>query len=175
MIYFVRHGQTEYNVQNILGGNSNLTDLGKQQAQQAAEQFRDIHFDIIFVSNLKRTYQTAQIINQYHNVEIIVDDRLNERYYGDLELSDETKLDLAPFWHITQELKHDGVETIEQLKTRANSFMQYIKTNYPNKNILAVSHRGIGRIFKHIHGYEPTSGNLIEIGLNNGEYYTFEN
>ena len=103
MIYFVRHGQTEYNVQQLLGGNSNLTDLGRQQASQAAEMFKDIDIDVIIVSNLKRTYQTAEIINKYHNAEILIDDRLNERYYGELELSNETKIDLAPFWHITQE------------------------------------------------------------------------
>ncbi len=175
MIYFVRHGQTTNNAAFLLGGDSDLSELGHEQADQAAEIFKDTPLDVIFVSTYKRTLQTAQHINKYHNVPILADARLKERYFGDLELSDERTLNLKQIWDLNNEQLIPKVETISDLIARVTDFLQYLKTNYPNKNILIVSHRGLGRFFEYAHGKRPASGNLLDWGLNNGEYYTYEN
>ena len=68
-LYVVRHGQTDYNIDNKVCGISNveLTDLGKQQAIKAREQLEDQKIDYIFASPLQRAYDTAKIINEkYH-------------------------------------------------------------------------------------------------------------
>ena len=64
-LYVVRHGQTDYNIDNKVCGISNveLTDLGKQQAIKAREQLEDQKIDYIFASPLQRAYDTAKIIN----------------------------------------------------------------------------------------------------------------
>ena len=54
-LYVVRHGQTDYNIDNKVCGISNveLTDLGKQQAIKAREQLEDQKIDYIFASPLQ--------------------------------------------------------------------------------------------------------------------------
>ena len=61
-IYFVRHGQTEFNKQHIVQGggiDSELNDTGIQQAQLFFEKYQDIPFEVILTSKLKRTHQTV--------------------------------------------------------------------------------------------------------------------
>jgi probable phosphoglycerate mutase len=62
-IYIVRHGQTDFNLQNIVQGSgvdSNLNDLGRAQAQAFFETYKNVAFDKIYTSTLKRTRQTVK-------------------------------------------------------------------------------------------------------------------
>ncbi len=62
-IYIVRHGQTDFNLQNIVQGSgvdSNLNDLGRAQAQAFFKAYKNIAFDKIYTSALKRTRQTVK-------------------------------------------------------------------------------------------------------------------
>ena len=63
-LYLVRHGETEWNVKGITQGqtNSSLTENGKQQALNTANDLKNINFDAIFSSDLTRTQDTAEII-----------------------------------------------------------------------------------------------------------------
>lgn len=73
-LFFMRHGQTNYNQLGLCNGDPardvHLTEAGKKQARQAAEQLKNHRLDLILVSELPRTRQTAAIINRYHQVEI---------------------------------------------------------------------------------------------------------
>ena len=81
-LLFMRHGQTNYNILGLCNDNPtkdvHLTELGKQQAQQVAEQLRDEDIDAIVVSELPRTHETAKIINRDHQVPIIVQPLIND-------------------------------------------------------------------------------------------------
>lgn len=85
-LYLTRHTETTYNVLGKINCdpkiNVELTDKGRQQAASLAEQLKDVDFDAIYVSQLIRTRQTAEIINQYHGVDIITDARLDENVSG---------------------------------------------------------------------------------------------
>ena len=62
-IYIVRHGQTDFNLQNIVQGSgvdSNLNDLGRTQARAFFETYKNVAFDKIYTSTLKRTKQTVK-------------------------------------------------------------------------------------------------------------------
>ena len=54
-LYIVRHGQTDYNIDNKVCGISDveLTSLGKQQAKMASEQLKDISLDMILLHHFK--------------------------------------------------------------------------------------------------------------------------
>ena len=176
MIYFVRHGQTYNNVKKLLGGNAELTPEGINQAKATAEKLKDIKFDAIYSSDMIRTVQTAQYINVYHNLPIVQDKRLRERFHGSRELSDETTYNFDEIWTINGEVTYPGiVETISELVSRVKSILEEIKQKHKGKNVLIVSHCGIGRIMQYIHGIVPKSTNLYEQSLNNGEYYTYNN
>lgn len=61
-VYIVRHGQTDFNLQNIVQGSGVDTDLnqtGRDQAWQFYENYRHIRFDKIYTSVLKRTLQSV--------------------------------------------------------------------------------------------------------------------
>lgn len=58
-LFLVRHGETFYNIDNRLGGNSDLTPTGQRQAQALADYFRDKPVPYIFTSTKRRSTQYA--------------------------------------------------------------------------------------------------------------------
>ena len=86
-IYVVRHGQTDYNIKHVFQGHIDipLNETGKKQAQEIALRFKDIDIDMILVSPLQRTIQTAEYISQVTDIPITVEERIIERSFGDME------------------------------------------------------------------------------------------
>ena len=84
-IFVVRHGQTEWNVLKKMQGSADieLNEKGLSQAQDTADMLSSETFDVIFSSALKRAKQTAEIINNSRGLNIIFDDRLRERNFGE--------------------------------------------------------------------------------------------
>lgn len=151
MIYFIRHGETNYNTEHRIQGQLDipLNSKGISQAEIMAEKLKDIAIDRIYSSPLRRTKQTATIINKYHNIEIVYDDRLKEFYGGHIQgrtyndMTDEEKkraLDDPEYWH---------GESNESMKGRTIEFYKEIMDS--SENILVVSHGGVWR---HIHRYK---------------------
>lgn len=58
-LYLVRHGETEYNRENRLGGDPPLTNKGLEQASRLAQHFMGIELPYIFTSTKLRSAQTA--------------------------------------------------------------------------------------------------------------------
>ena len=90
-LVLVRHGQSEYNEQNLFTGwlNPPLTDKGKREAKDAGQiiQKTAINFDVHFTSSLERAQKTGQIILEVlgqTEVKTECSQALNERNYGDL-------------------------------------------------------------------------------------------
>lgn len=86
-IFVTRHGQTKWNALRKLQGRQDveLNEIGKKQALIVGEKIKNEEIDIIITSPLKRAKETAEIINKKLNVEIVEDNRLIERCYGDFE------------------------------------------------------------------------------------------
>ncbi|MEI3402319.1 MAG: histidine phosphatase family protein [Clostridia bacterium] len=82
-IYVVRHGQTDYNIKQVFQGHIDipLNETGKKQAQEIALRFKDIDIDMILVSPLQRTIQTAEYISQVTDIPITVEERIIERFF----------------------------------------------------------------------------------------------
>lgn len=81
-IFCLRHGQTNYNLQGLCNSDPtrdvHLSDMGIQQARQAAAQLREEPLDLILVSELPRTRQTAEIVNRFHAVPIQTHAAIND-------------------------------------------------------------------------------------------------
>ncbi len=61
-LYIIRHGETDLNKRGIVQGrgvDTDLNDHGKQQAKAFYEAYKDVPFDKIYTSTLKRTHQTV--------------------------------------------------------------------------------------------------------------------
>ena len=83
-IYLMRHGETEWNKIGKFQGqvDTPLAKEGILQAQKTSEGMKEIPFDCIFSSPLKRAYMTAQIIRGDREIPLIRDNRLKEMSFG---------------------------------------------------------------------------------------------
>jgi broad specificity phosphatase PhoE len=87
IIYLVRHGESESNKQRTIGGHvdSALTEEGKKQAIQTRITLKDIRFDTVYSSDLKRAVHTAEILYGRPIPEAHKLYDLRERSFGSLE------------------------------------------------------------------------------------------
>lgn len=87
-IYIFRHGETDWNAIDKLQGRNDieLNENGIQQAQNISKHIKDINFDRIFSSPLKRALKTAKTVANDLNIEnIILENDLIECNFGDAE------------------------------------------------------------------------------------------
>jgi len=148
-LYIMRHGQTFANVERKPDCNpedsTSLTELGQEQSIANAEKLKDVKFDAIFVSQFIRTKETASIVNEFHNLPLIVDKRINETNSG---LDIFTKKQQQDFFDKEgiesyktrgwDKRFFDG-ETITEEYNRLTNFIEELK-NKDYKNVLIVSH-----------------------------------
>ncbi len=137
----MRHGKTVWNEKGITQGRTNnrLSKHGIQETQEVAKNIKDVALDVIFVSPLMRTMQTANIINRFHNVKIIKDDDLIEIEQGIFtgrnknSLSEEEKILKAERSPLAK------MESYEDCYNRVNNFLKRLK-NSDFKNVLVITH-----------------------------------
>src|SRR3989344_3782639 len=87
--FFVRHGETDWNVQKRTqgqSGNAPLNETGRAQAASAAKVLKAYPIDLVISSDLARAKETAEIIARETGVEVSFDERLCERNYGVLAM-----------------------------------------------------------------------------------------
>ena len=145
MIYIIRHGQTEKNRANVLQGRSDipLNDSGRQQAEKVKDQFikAGIHFDLVYTSPLIRAVQTAAIIAE--GIPQLKDDRLIEMDYGPYEgmdLANPAPEVLEFFRDFVHNPAPNGMEPLQAIVFRLGSFLEEIREEAAEKNILISTH-----------------------------------
>lgn len=88
-VYFVRHGQTDWNAQGRIQGRMDipLNDVGIQQARELAEQLaqKNVSVDRVVTSDLSRAYETGRIVAERLGVPYGKSHNLHEREFGDWE------------------------------------------------------------------------------------------
>lgn len=84
-LILLRHGQTEFNAGSRMQGQLDtvLSDLGRAQAEAAAEVLRKRHPLLIVSSDLWRAYDTATVLAEHNGLAVRVDTRLRETHLGD--------------------------------------------------------------------------------------------
>ena len=149
-IIFVRHGETEDNLKKINAGilPTPLTGHGRLQARKAGAWLKTVakeHIDIAFVSDLRRTLETAEeILKQYPEVEVRKDARIRETSFGVLEGSpagskrkEADRLGI-PFL----EFRPEGGESLIDVRKRIKEFLEETIARYQGKTVLVISHGG---------------------------------
>lgn len=86
-LYLVRHGQSEGNVRKTFHGQADypLTELGREQARQAAEKLREVSFTRCCASDMRRAWDTAEICLEGRNIVPEECPGLREQDVGELE------------------------------------------------------------------------------------------
>lgn len=175
-IYVVRHGQTDWNLKNLLQGSSDihLNNTGINEAKITAENLKDIQFSAIYSSPLDRALQTAISINKYHNLEIITDSRLIERTYGIYEGTSVLK-NISDYWDLDLNLGKDNIENVHCFFNRIYDFLLEKYELYNNKdvNILIVTHNGVNIAIDAI--INDIKKDLISLVMKNCDVKIFKN
>lgn len=176
-IIVVRHGQTNWNIEDKLQGSANidLNETGIQQAKEISRKLSNINIDVIYSSPLNRAIDTAKHINNIRNLDILIDNRLVERSFGDCEGIDGNKITIKKYWNFYENLSDFNIEPIQNLFDRCYDFLIDIckKYEYTNKNILLATHNGVNlAISSIIDGYKQ---NIFDYNLKNCDYRYFEN
>ncbi len=118
---------------------------------------------------LTRHGQTAEIINRGRNIEMIIDERISERDFGEFEGMINTEFDFNAFWSYKQNLKYNKAENIKDFFERIYSFLDSVKNEYVGKRILIVSHGGVSIPVKCYFDGVPDLETLLPLSLKNCE------
>lgn len=150
-IYFVRHGETQYNIEKRMQGfcDSPLTDRGIAQAKSVGKGLADIEFKAVYSSESQRVLDTANYAIGHLNLPINSDSRLKEMNFGVLESLLESEI-TERYGNILERLftlndlhmsAPEG-ESYSQLFTRTTSMINDIVQKHKNEggNILVFSH-----------------------------------
>lgn len=134
-LILVRHGETIENSKGIIQGQTEgtLTEKGIDQNKKLADNLKDVDIDLAFSSPLARAVKTAEQIMELQNINLIFDSRLTERNMGVLQGKK-----IPAFYDVTKE--YDGMEGLQDVFNRVQSFLTDLQKNYFNKRILIVSH-----------------------------------
>lgn len=139
-IYFESHATTEDNEARLAAGwyDALLSPLGREQAKSLGERYMGTYLDAIFCSDLRRSYETAQIAfgDKYP---IVQDKRLRECNYGDMSRQSKDVIDAYREQALLQPFPNG--ESYEETSLRMKAFLQDLLKNYNGKTVLIVGHR----------------------------------
>jgi len=155
-LLLVRHGITEYNVDDRFTGQTDapLTELGERQAEAAGKYLAHEKIDLIVSSDLQRTRYTAQAIARHHHLPVLEDPDLREVHMGSWEGLTKAQIqerNMAEWTAVRGDpvnLAPPGGENFAQVHTRAARALQRYRERYPDKTMLWTTHGGfIGILF----------------------------
>ncbi len=98
ILYCIRHGESSYNAQGRIQGQSDvpLSETGRRQGQALAAALADLPIEAIYASPLRRAMQTAQPIADPLKLEVLTDPRLMEVHAGVFQ--DQLRTDLETLY-----------------------------------------------------------------------------
>lgn len=172
----MRHGQAESNVLGVVSARKYdihpLTEQGQNEAEAGAKKLEDKAPDLIVVSPLLRTRQTAEIVRGHLGLsedQVIVDDRLREQDPGIFE--GKQWRDYHDFlaghernWFTTP--VPEG-ESYAEIRTRVGDLLYELDAKHAGKRILFVAHGGVSWILETITGQHTPNGHSYEASQEN--------
>ena len=146
----MRHGTTVWNEKHISQGRSNnrLSKSGKELVEKSAIKYQNTKFDVIVVSPLTRTVQTANIMNKYHNVKKIKDNRIIEIDQGIFAGRKVSSLSEKEKEQRLSRAKECNMESFEEIYDRTKLFVENLKKDYPYDSVLVVTHNWIASLIE---------------------------
>ena len=174
--YFVRHGQTIWNVEGKICGATDiaLTDLGHKQAIETGKKILEeqIHADEILYSPLMRAGDTAKQISEMTVIPARVESRLKEQNFGKWE---STPRKGAEFQQAKQSFacSYEGGESMLRLAQRIYNLLDEIKAQSDEKTYILVAHNGIARV---VQSYftDMTNEEFAAYGVKNCEVVRYD-
>lgn len=149
-IYLVRHGQTDFNLKGIVQGsgvNSSINKTGRLQADAFFASYRNIKFDKVYTSELKRTQESVRkFIEKGISHEVF--DGLNEISWGVQEGKEVTEESDKYYYEVIEKwragettLQIEGGESPNEVAERQEVALQQILAQ-ENENTILICHHG---------------------------------
>ena len=150
--------------------NQSLNEQGLIQAHDLALELKEINFDLIISSPLKRALQTAEIINEHHNLPIIVNNDLRE-----IEMDTHINADAwRDAFNTDKEKQVVGVENLKDFFARVYTAIEEIKSRNGEKTILVVSHGGVKHALAAYVEQSPLRGDMLTNRMRQCEVRLYE-
>jgi alpha-ribazole phosphatase len=170
----MRHGQTNYNLLELCNDDPSvpvyLTEQGVNQAGVVAERLRDRPLERIFVSELPRTHQSAEIVNRQHGVAIVIRSELN-----DIRSGFESR-PVAEYFAATGRdrlhLRANHGESLLDYKARVLSFVRWL-SQQPLGEVLVVAHEETLRVAR-AHFERLSDEAMTELHFDNAALLSYE-
>ena len=172
--YFIRHGETVWNVENKICGETDieLTQRGHEQAIETGKKIlkQGITADVILASPLIRAKETARHISEITGIPMEIEPRLKEQNFGIYESTPrngeefhEAKKDMASRFGTGESMLH--------LAQRIYNLLDDIKAS--DREVILVAHNGIARM---VESYfrEMTNEEFSSCGIKNCEIKRYD-
>lgn len=146
MLYVIRHGQTDWNVEGKTQGSIDikLNETGKEQAEKVKNELMNTRIDVVLCSPRNRCKETAKIVSEGRDVQIIELDELRERDFGEFEGKKKNiEYDWVEFWNWKADKHYEKAENVRDFFDRVSDVIEKIRKDYADKNVLIVTHAGI--------------------------------
>jgi broad specificity phosphatase PhoE len=146
----MRHGESEGNRDRVFTRTPEvpITEVGARQVRAAAEWLRGRYAPVRIVSSpYRRARQSAAIAGEVLGLEVVVEEDLRERSYGELAgrpYADALSLpgyDPAAWWDWCP----PGGETVEEVAARAGAVLDRVARAAGLADVLVVSHGAVMR------------------------------
>jgi valyl-tRNA synthetase len=140
---FVRHGEAENNVALTVSNDVDkypLTEKGREQIVNLAEELRGQGYERIIASPILRTKQTAEILSDVLGLPLEFDDRIKEVGFGEYNHHAEIEIEeqrARNGWMVKTPF---NMESYASLRERTHSCMADVVARYAGQKILMVSH-----------------------------------
>jgi broad specificity phosphatase PhoE len=134
-LLLVRHGETDWNADGRLQGHTNrpLSDFGRRQARQLAEELDGEKLDALYSSDLARARATAEIVGERLGLAVALDPDLREKDWGTWEGLTAVERDRVEF-------VGESTEAHQERMLRA---LRRISERHPgDERVLVVTHGG---------------------------------
>jgi broad specificity phosphatase PhoE len=171
-VYLIRHGQTDFNLRNIVQGSgvdTDLNEMGRAQASAFFNAYKHIPFDKVYTSVLKRSQQT---VDQFIKLGIPHDALVgfNEISWGTKEGQRVTPEEDEYYHHMLKEwqvgktrLRIEGGESPEDVIVRMKPAVDYIMRQQDERTILICMHgRAIRILLTYLLNYPLRSMDMFE-------------
>ena len=150
LLLLIRHGETTWNAENRVQGQSDspLSEVGIAQARALADRLKDEPIAAAYSSDLSRAFETAKIIAEPHGLGVIASHTLREADYGEWtgRTMDEVRADwseaYADYVSDPANARIPGGESVLELVRRSHTCAVEIAQRHPGENILIVGHGG---------------------------------
>lgn len=147
-LYLIRHAEAEGNIERRFQGhyNGKISENGEKQLRYLKKRFRKIHLDAVYTSPLSRAVATAEAVNYYAELPLVLDAALMEICGGGFEgkkYAEIPKLFPEEWEHWDREphkFKAPGGETMRQCYDRMKAIMHRILHGNMGNTVAVVSH-----------------------------------